>query len=80
MEYLGSGKVTLSTYSDEYKDKRHILEMTDSTDAFLEQFRKVVTELDIYNSEESQRKRIAFVLDHTYQNQLKKIIQSLNNE
>jgi len=73
MEYLGSGKVTVSTYSDEYKDKRELLEMVDESKEFFTRFDEVVKNLSYYNSEEKQAERRAFVAEHTYAKQLERV-------
>lgn len=74
MEYLASRKVTVSTYTDEYKDKRELLEMVDDSSMFVDKFDEVVANLEYYNSQEKQEQRIHFALEHSYENQLKKII------
>ncbi len=73
MEYLSSGKVTVATYTDEYKDKRYLLEMVDDSKEYISKFEKVVNNLDFYNSKDKQKKRIAFAKEHSYDNQLQKI-------
>lgn len=75
LEYFYSGKVTVATYVDEYKDKRYLLEMTDEeqTQNYNTLFEKVVENLDFYNSSEKQQQRIAFAKEHSYENQLNKI-------
>lgn len=75
LEYLYSGKVTVATYVDAYKDKRHLLEMTDEdkTDNYNELFKEVVENLDFYNATQKQEERIAFAKEHSYENQLNKI-------
>lgn len=80
LEYLHSGKVTVSTYMDAYKDKRHLLEMTelDKTDQYNQLFKKVVDNLDFYNSAEKQQQRIAFAKEHSYESQLNIIRKYIN--
>jgi len=77
MEYFASGKTIVSTYTDEYKDKRHLLEMVDNSNDYVEKFRDVVKNLDFYNSEEKQQERVAFAKDHSYEKQLEKIVSYL---
>ena len=74
MEYLASGKVTVSTYTDEYKDKRELLEMVDSSDAYLAKFDEVVNNLDDYNAKEKQNLRMKFAKENSYEKQLSKIV------
>lgn len=73
MEYFLSGKVIVCSYTDEYKDKRHLVEMAESDSSVLDVFARVVQDLPHYNSAERQAERIAFALDHSYENQLRRI-------
>jgi len=73
MEYFASGKVIVSTYTDEYKDKRELLEMVDDSNAFVEKFSEVVNDLEYYNSNEKQQARMEFAKKHSYTRQLRKI-------
>ncbi|WP_207432385.1 hypothetical protein [Sabulibacter ruber] len=75
MEYFGSGKVIVATYTDEYKDKRHLLAMNNENDNYLLLFKNVVDNLDFYNSNENQRSRIDFANSNRYICQLNKIEQ-----
>lgn len=77
MEYLASGKTVVTTYTDEYKDKRHLLEMVDDSIDYLAAFDRVVSNLADYNSPERQAARKAFAQAHTYEKQLDKIIDLL---
>ncbi len=78
MEYLGSGKVTVATYTDEYKDKRHLLEMVDDSKDYLETFERVISDLSFYNSAEKQKERVTFAENNTYSKQLDTIISYLD--
>lgn len=73
MEYLASGKTIVATYTDEYRDKPHLLEMVGSHEEFLERFGDIVTNIDRYNSLEKQRVRRTFAEDHSYDRQLQRI-------
>jgi len=77
MEYLSSGNVTVSTYTDEYKDKRHLLEMVNDSNEYVERFGEVVGNLEFYNSDEKKEARVAFAKDHSYEKQLEKIVSYL---
>ena len=79
MEYLASGKVIVSTYTDEYKDKRDLLEMVDNPNDYINKFIEVVDNLKVYNSKEKMEKRIKFAKEHTYLKQLKKIEYIINS-
>ena len=74
LEYLASGKVTVATYTDEYKDKRELLEMVDDASKVVEKFSEVVNDLEYYNSKEKQQMRINFAKENSYEKQLKKIV------
>lgn len=73
MEYLGSGKIIVATYTDEYKDKTDLLCMTKSNEEYPSLFSQVLTNLEKYNQLENQEKRKKFASDHTYFNQILKI-------
>jgi glycosyltransferase involved in cell wall biosynthesis len=77
MEYLASGKTIVATYTDEYKDKRHLLEMVDRTSDFPGVFGRVVEQLGLYNSAEKKTERIEYALAHSYDRQLDKIMNLL---
>jgi len=77
MEYLASGKTIVATYTDEYKDKRHLLEMVDSSSDFPDRFAKVVAQLDLYNSVEKQASRVEYAFANSYDRQLDKIFNLL---
>ncbi|MFK8013655.1 MAG: glycosyltransferase [Marinicellaceae bacterium] len=74
MEYLASGKVTVATYTDEYKDKSELLEMVDKNSEYLSKFDTVINDLVNYNSTEKQKIRKTFANEHTYEKQLSKIV------
>lgn len=78
MEYIGSGKVTVSTYSDEYKDKRYLFEMMEKNNQFSDVFKKVIANIDTYNSQKKQQERMRFAFCNTYSKQLERIEDVLN--
>ena len=73
MEYIASGKVTVATYTDEYKDKRDLLVMVDDSKNYLQKFKEVIENLEFYNSKEKQELRKAFAKEHSYEKQIEKI-------
>lgn len=73
LEYLASGKTVVATYTDEYKDKRHLLEIVDDSNDYLNIFGKVIQNLDNYNNSEKQSQRIDYANDNTYDKQLERI-------
>lgn len=77
MEYLASGKTIVATYTDEYKDQRHLLEMVDDNADYLAAFSRVVDRLDEYNSPYRQAERKTFAGAHSYSKQLDRIFSLL---
>lgn len=73
MEYFASGKTIVATYTDEYKDKRHLLEMVDASEDYIATFGRVIGDLAEYNSPSRQAERKAFAQAHTYEKQLERI-------
>ncbi len=73
MEYLLSGKAVVCSYTDEYKDKRHLVAMADPGQPLAEAFEHAITDLDHLNAPHRMAERRAFALDHCYENQLARI-------
>lgn len=73
MEYLASGKVSIATYTDEYKDKSCLLEMSKDNCEYVDLFSKVVKNLAYYNSPTKRNIRVKFAADHSYFRQLDRI-------
>ncbi len=74
LDYLGSGKVIVATYTDEYKDKTALLAMCKKNADYPTIFAEVIVELEAYNFSEEQEKRKQFALANTYERHLDKII------
>ena len=79
MEYLASGKVIISSFIEEYKDKNHLLEMTDNEKDYLVRFQTVSGQLAFYNSKAKRDQRIDFAQEHTYAKQIGKIEAIIND-
>jgi hypothetical protein len=77
LEYLYSGKVIVATYTDEYKDKRYLLEMVDSSNDYIQKFSQVINNIDFYNAIEKQQERILFAKNSSYEKRLELIINIL---
>lgn len=75
--YLLSGKVIISNKIDEYKNS-DLLVSVDSIDLYKNEFKKVVNNIEEYNSNENQLKRIAFAKENTYVKQLERIETIIN--
>jgi len=73
MEYLLSGKVIVSTYLEEYKNKRDLIEMVDNPEDFIIKFDEVINNLDYFNSKDKQNIRIKFAKENTYIKKIKLI-------
>lgn len=73
MEYLASGNTIVSTYTDEYKDKRDLLCMVDESRDYIPLFGEVVANLPVYNSPARRERRKAFAATHSYDAQLDRI-------
>ena len=73
MEYLGSGKIIISTYTDELKYHTDMVEMSNINSDYVNLFKQVINNLEFYNSSENQNKRITYAQKHLYQRQLEKI-------
>jgi len=75
MEYLGSGKMIVATYVEEYAalEAKGLFLMSDNNQGFISSFKKALDELEFWNSEEKQLARKAFALDNTYEKQIGRI-------
>ncbi|HEY4062596.1 MAG TPA: hypothetical protein VGM30_11875 [Puia sp.] len=74
IEYLSSGKVVVSTHLSSYEGN-DLVEMSPvgRNDQLPALFRRVVENLDKYNSPEIQQRRKAFALENTYEGHLSRI-------
>jgi hypothetical protein len=75
MEYLGSGKLVVATFTAEYKDlhERKIILMSMRNSELLLLFKKSLRELSTWNGEEKQAVRRNFALDNAYDKQISRI-------
>jgi glycosyltransferase involved in cell wall biosynthesis len=73
LEYLSTGKVVVCTYTDEYKDKRDLVEMAEKTKELPQIFSDAIKNLEYLNSHEKMQARKSFANSNTYDVQLKKI-------
>lgn len=77
LEYLSTGKVVVSHYIDEYKDKRNLLEMVEDNTQLSKKIKEVIHNLDYYNRREKQQIRIAWSEENTYLKQIERIERQL---
>ena len=73
MQYLGSGKVIVATWTEEYQDKRHLLKMVRNGEEFLPCLGETLVDLDRMNAPDRMAARIDFARAHSYPKQLERI-------
>lgn len=73
MEYLGSGKVIVSSFTKEFEDCRDLIEMSKKNEDLPSIFKRVANNLEYFNSVRLQQQRTSFALRNTYDNQILKI-------
>jgi len=75
IEYLSTGKVTVSNQFSTYLNLKDLIVMPEIDDDNIipELFLRVASNLEYFNNVELQRKRIEFALDNTYEKQIKRI-------
>ena len=73
MDYLGSGKIIVSSYTDEYADKNHLLLMANKNKELPSLFQQAVLNIRELNNNVNRAKRILFAYDNTYGKQVEKI-------
>src|SRR5580698_6197950 len=80
MEYLSTGKVIVSNNVTTYKNESDFVMMNDERENNLQLpslFKKIINDLNHYNNSSLQQKRIAFAKNNTYQKQIERIEQKL---
>lgn len=83
MEYLGTGKVILSSWMEEYEQKPDLIEMVRNNSELPERFHDILMNLEAYNSEEKSRNRIEFARKNIYPEKIRKIediLKKINTE
>jgi hypothetical protein len=83
MEYLSTGKVVISSNITTYENHPNLVVMNaerDNNDNLPILFKKVIENLEKYNSEELQEIRKNFAQDNSYSKNIKIIEQILENE
>lgn len=73
LEYLISGKIIVSHYIDEYKDKRELLLMANQNEDIPGLFKKAIDNLEYYNHPKYVERRVGYALDNTYLKQIERI-------
>ncbi len=79
LEYLGAGKVVVTSRVSQYAEQGDLLEMVaiDNSE-YLELFGEVTSHLDVYNHIERCEKRIQFARQYAYRNNIKRIEDFIN--
>ena len=80
MCYFGSGRVTVATYTDEYKDKRTLLAMSERNEEYPALFTEIVNNLDEWNCQAKQEERKRFAINNAYGRQVVKIDQIIDEK
>lgn len=68
IEYLATGKPVVMNFTDEYKDKRDLVIMSDDNHELPLLFNQVIHRLEDFNGVEVREKRIAFAESNSYRN------------
>tara|TARA_Y100000310_G_C20272759_1_gene618807 strand:- start:275 stop:649 length:375 start_codon:yes stop_codon:yes gene_type:complete len=78
LEFLSTGKVIVSHYIDEYKNTNNLVSMSSKLSELPLLFKKVVSELELYNNPTMMDLRRNYAQKNSYSNQLNKIQYYLN--
>lgn len=82
IEYLSTGKVIVANHISTYENKNDLIEMVDEVHNgnLPALFKKVINNLEYYNSPELQKRRIEFALDNTYEKQIQRIEKTISKQ
>ncbi|MCB9189486.1 MAG: hypothetical protein H6599_09440 [Flavobacteriales bacterium] len=72
LEYIGTGKPIVATYTYEYRDS-NLIEMASNREDFIALFNHVSGNLSKFSTQNLCRSRIKFAKENSYQNQIKRI-------
>jgi glycosyltransferase involved in cell wall biosynthesis len=73
MEYLSQGKIVISSFLDQYKERPDLVTMCESNDDLTKVFSDVKNNIDQYRSRQQIETRIAFAVSNLYSKQIEKI-------
>jgi glycosyltransferase involved in cell wall biosynthesis len=73
LEYLSTGKVVVSHYIDEFKDKEDLIRMANRNEEIYQLFNETIDHLSLFNSDDLAYKRKEYAQGNSYQKQLEKI-------
>jgi hypothetical protein len=77
MSYFYFGKVTVSSFIDEYKSRTDLIRMTNRNSEFPKLFNQVLKNLVFENSDEKMENRKEFAQFHSYESIILKIERAL---
>jgi hypothetical protein len=80
MSYFYFGKVTVSSYIDQYKKEPELIQMVRFNRDLPSLFSKVLRNLESFNSPELQKKRYQFAQKHDYKILIDRISQHINGD
>ena len=70
LEYLGSGNVIISSWTEEYKNRIELIEMLNCNDEIPKKFKEVSNNLKYYNSKSKSAYRKNFAIENSYANKI----------
>lgn len=75
MEYIGSGKVIIATKTVEYEHlaESNLIAMSNKNAEYPTLFKRVIDEIDVWNSTDKMTARMDYAYDNTYEKQLHRI-------
>lgn len=73
LEYLGSGKTILASWTEEYKNNQGLLEMEKDSMGIVRRFHEVVKNLVFFNHADKQAQRVEFAAANTYEMKIEQI-------
>jgi glycosyltransferase involved in cell wall biosynthesis len=75
MEYLASGKMIIASWTDHYTDlfSKEVILMAKTTEAFKDHFKRVIENIDKWNSKEKTITRKNYAQNNTYDLQIDRI-------
>jgi len=79
LEYLGTGKVIVASWTEEYKDKLDLVEMVENNAKLPIKFSEVLNHLEYYNHEEKQLMRKSFASKNLYDKKISTIELLIND-
>ena len=78
LEYLSTGKTVISSYMSSYEQYPNLIEMTNDNTKLCQVLRKVLGELEEYNSKSKADVRMQFALDRSYRKRIEEIENVMN--